>query len=70
LNIPERYTREDASYSDKEIYEHYMKIIENLKASALTQRGKVFTFENGLEYTIWEEPEDEYLERVRLLEDF
>jgi hypothetical protein len=42
-------------------------IIENLKESAATQRGKVFTMANGLEYTIWEEPEDEYLERMSKL---
>lgn len=69
MNIPERYTKEDASSEDKEIYEHYKNIVHNLKESAKRERGEVFTVQNGFKVVVWQEPEDEYLERMRLLDD-
>jgi hypothetical protein len=68
LNIPERYTKEDASPEDKQIYEYYKKIIHNLQESAKKERGEVFMVQNGFKVVIWQEPEDEYLERVKAFE--
>lgn len=68
MNIPERYTKEDASLEDKEVYEQYKSIIHNLEECAKRERGEVFMVENGFKVVIWQEPEDEYLERMKALE--
>lgn len=67
LNIPECYTKEDASALDKEIYEYYKKIIHSLQESAKRERGEAFMVQNGFKVVIWQEPEDEYLERMSKL---
>ena len=69
LNIPERYTKEDASSEDKEIYEVYKNIVHNLKERSMRERGEVFTVQNGFKIVVWQEPEDEYLERMRFLDE-
>lgn len=62
IDIPERYTKEDATDEDKAIYAYYKKIIDNMKASAFTQHKKCFAIENGLEIVLWEESEEDFQE--------
>lgn len=64
MSIPERYIKEGVTEDDKVIYAYYKKIIDNIKASSLSQRSKCFTIENGLEIVLWEEPEEDFQERL------
>lgn len=61
MNIPDAYTKEDASTQHKEIYEVYKQAINRIKESSKTAREIIF---DSYGNTIWQEPEDEYLNRM------
>lgn len=61
MNIPDAYTREDASPQHKEMYEVYKLAISRIKESSKTAREIIF---DSYGNTIWQEPEDDYLNRM------
>lgn len=65
LNVPPEYI-ENPTEERKKVFEAYKAIISNLHKEV---RGEIFTIENGIKRVLWEEPEDEYLERMSKLKE-
>lgn len=61
MNIPTAYTDENASPENKAVYNEFKRVIHSLKESSKTARGAIL---NQFGFKGWEEPEDEYLERM------
>lgn len=61
MNIPAAYTDEHASPAMKAVYSEFKRAMRSLEESSKTARGVIL---NQFGSTVWEEPEDEYLERM------
>lgn len=58
LKIPDVYTVEDSTQENRDIFDQYKNIIRKYHETA---RGHIF---DSCGNTIWEEPEDDYLNRM------
>jgi hypothetical protein len=59
MRIPERYSSENATEEDKEIYNHYINIMENLNKPC---RGAVI---DNFGNILWEESEEDFQKRLQ-----